>query len=123
MEDDAAGSGSGKAERPTLLSFKEMPEWFQQDNNQWILHGYRPISGSVRASFRSWWYLHNETVNIYSHLIPAVLFLLGEWHILQHLSRKYARVPESLAPILLHSHSSFFRRLFAMHFRLFIILQ
>ncbi|CAH0024523.1 unnamed protein product [Clonostachys rhizophaga] len=92
MEDDAAGSGSGKAERPTLLSFKEMPEWFQQDNNQWILHGYRPISGSVRASFRSWWYLHNETVNIYSHLIPAVLFLLGEWYIMQHLSRKYARV-------------------------------
>ncbi|KAK7219202.1 hypothetical protein V2G26_007205 [Clonostachys chloroleuca] len=92
MEDDASGSVSGEAERPTLLSFKEMPEWFQQDNNQWILHGYRPVSGSVRASFRSWWYLHNETVNIYSHLIPAVVFLLGEWYILQHLSRKYARV-------------------------------
>ncbi|KAH7016044.1 hemolysin-III related-domain-containing protein [Microdochium trichocladiopsis] len=90
MEDDA--SGSGEAGRPALLSFDEMPEWFQHDNNQWILHGYRPISGSFRASFRSWWYLHNETVNIYSHLIPAVVFLLGEWYILQDLAGKYSRV-------------------------------
>lgn len=92
MEDDAPGSGSGEAGRPALLSFGEMPEWFQHDNNQWILHGYRPISGSARASFRSWCYLHNETVNIYSHLIPAVVFLLGEWYILQYIAGKYSRV-------------------------------
>lgn len=92
MEDHALGSGSGEGGRPTLLSFGEMPEWFQHDNNEWILHGYRPISGSVRASFRSWCYLHNETVNIYSHLIPAVVFLLGEWYILQYIASKYSRV-------------------------------
>lgn len=92
MEDDAPGSESGEAGRPALLSFNDMPEWFQHDNNQWILHGYRPISGSVRASFHSWWYLHNETVNIYSHLIPAVVFLLGEWYILQYIAGKYSRV-------------------------------
>ncbi|PQK09868.1 hypothetical protein BB8028_0002g01920 [Beauveria bassiana] len=92
MEDNASGSRSGEAGRPALLSFDEMPEWFQHDNNEWILHGYRPISGSVRASFRSWCYLHNETVNIYSHLIPAAVFLLGEWFILQYLAGKYSRV-------------------------------
>ncbi|KAF3389975.1 hypothetical protein DPV78_011728, partial [Talaromyces pinophilus] len=59
---------------------------------RWILHGYRPISGSFRASLSSWWYFHNETVNIYSHLIPAVVFLLGEWFILQYLAGKYSRV-------------------------------
>jgi adiponectin receptor len=36
--------------------------------------------------------MHNETVNIYSHLIPAVLFLLGEWHIQQYLSSRYSGV-------------------------------
>jgi adiponectin receptor len=92
MEDDASRPGSGEAGRSTLLSFDDMPQWFQHDNNKWILHGYRPISGSTRASFRSWWYLHNETVNIYSHLIPAVVFLFGEWYLLQYLASKYSRV-------------------------------
>lgn len=69
-----------------------MPQWFRDDNNKWILHGYRPISGSSRASFRSSFYLHNETVNIYSHLIPAVVFLLGEWYILQYLAGKYTGI-------------------------------
>lgn len=92
MEGDAFRSGSGGARRPTLLSFDEMPQWFQDDNNKWILHGYRPISGSTRASFRSWCYLHNETVNIYSHLIPAVVFLFGEWYLLRYLAGKYSKI-------------------------------
>ncbi|KAJ0426807.1 hypothetical protein BJY00DRAFT_271015 [Aspergillus carlsbadensis] len=62
-----------------------MPEWFQRESNQWIHQGYRPISGSAHASFYSWLYIH-EIVNIYSHLIPAVLFLLGEWQIQQYLA-------------------------------------
>jgi adiponectin receptor len=84
--------GSGEAGLSALLSFGDMPEWFQDGNDPSILHGYRPISDSVRASFHSWWYLHNETVNIYSHLIPAVVFLFGEWYILQYLSGRYSRV-------------------------------
>jgi adiponectin receptor len=75
-----------------LLWFYELPEWFQLGNNEWVRYGYRPMSNSIRASFRSWWYLHNETVNIYSHLIPAVVFLLGEYHILQCLAGRYPRV-------------------------------
>ncbi|KAJ2981020.1 hypothetical protein NQ176_g2280 [Zarea fungicola] len=92
MEDNASAPSSSEAGYLALLSFQEMPEWFQHDNNQWIPHGYRPISGSVCTSFRSWCYLHNETVNIYSHLIPAVVFLLGEWFILHYLASKYARI-------------------------------
>jgi adiponectin receptor len=92
MEDDTSRSRSGQAGRPALLSFNDMPQWFQDDNNKWILHGYRPISGSTRASFRSWWYLHNETLNIYSHLIPAIIFLFGEWYLLQYLASRYSQV-------------------------------
>lgn len=92
IEDDASESGLEEAGRSALLTFDDMPQWFQDDNNEWIPHGYRPISDSVRASFGSWWYLHNETVNIYSHLIPAVVFLLGEWYILRYLTSEYSRI-------------------------------
>lgn len=83
---------ASKAGRPVLLSFDEMPEWFRRESNQFILRGYRPISGSAQASFCSWLYMHNESVNIYSHLIPAVFFLLGEWYIQQYLAGRYSEV-------------------------------
>ena len=69
-----------------------MPEWFRREANPWVLHGYRPISGSARTSFSSWAYVHNESVNIYSHLIPAVLFLLGEWFLQEYLTSRYSQV-------------------------------
>lgn len=74
---------------PYLLSFDKMPEWFQHDNNRLIIRGYRPISDSVHTSLRSWCYAHNETVNIYSHLIPAIVFFVGEWYLLRYLAGRY----------------------------------
>jgi len=85
-------SNPSRPTRPALLSFNDMPEWFRLESNKWIHHNYRPISGSARASFHSWSYIHNETVNIYSHLIPAVVFLLGEWHLTQYLTTSYPRL-------------------------------
>jgi adiponectin receptor len=83
---------SDETQRGTLLSYDELPEWYRRDNNQWILHHYRHISNSVGASFRSWCYLHNETINIYSHLVPAIIFLFGEWRISQHLTASHPEV-------------------------------
>lgn len=60
----------------SLLSYEKIPEWHQ--GNDCIYHGYRPESNSVRACFASWSYMHNETINIYTHLLPAVLFLVAE---------------------------------------------
>jgi adiponectin receptor len=91
MSDNVAFK-AGKAGRPVLLSFDDMPEWFRRESNQWILHGYRPISGSVHASFCSWSYIHNESVNIYSHLIPAVFFLLDQRYIQQYLRSRHSGV-------------------------------
>ena len=51
----------------------DLPSW-QQDNH-YIQSGYRPASKSFKSSFASLGYLHNESVNIYSHLIGAVLFM------------------------------------------------
>lgn len=62
--------------RPALLNYDEMPEWLQA--NDCIKTGYRPISYSAKACLASWLYMHNESLSIFTHLIPAVLFLLAE---------------------------------------------
>ncbi|KAF5988551.1 hemolysin-III family protein [Fusarium bulbicola] len=79
-----APSESGKAARPVLLSFDQMPKWFRHESNNYVLRGYRDISSSFRDSLYSLSYVHNESVNNYSHLIPAVFFLIGEWYIQQY---------------------------------------
>jgi adiponectin receptor len=66
-----------------LLSYDEIPDWYQ--DNHYIRHGYRPESGSVKACYASWFYLNNETVNIFSHLIPALIFLSAEIWIFNYI--------------------------------------
>lgn len=73
--------------RPTLLSYDELAEW--QKDSPFIRSGYRPESNSAHACFTSWLYLHNETVNIYSHLLPGILFLTGEVMIYQYFDVNY----------------------------------
>lgn len=50
-----------------LLNLHEMPEWAQSNPN--ILTGYRPICQSYRACIASWTFAHNESMNIFSHLL------------------------------------------------------
>jgi adiponectin receptor len=69
---DAAKSVEKRVERALTVLWDELPSW-QQDNH-YIHSGYRPASSSFQKSFASLGYLHNETVNIYSHLIGAVVF-------------------------------------------------
>lgn len=95
MEDDEFRYGSRKTGHTALLLFDQMPEWFQHGNNGWVLRGYRPISNSISASFRSLRSYHNETVNIYSHLIPAIVLFLGECYILRYLAGRYPRATSS----------------------------
>lgn len=70
-------------------------EWFRRKSNRWVVNGYRPISGSAPASLCSWSYIHNESVNIYSHLIPAILFLFGEFYLWQHLRSRHLGVTDA----------------------------
>lgn len=80
-----------RAENPLpqrrLLTIKEIPAWV--DANPFILSGYRPASNSARVSLASWTYLHNESCNIYSHLIPAMGALLAQGFLYHHVSTKY----------------------------------
>ena len=56
-----------------ILAFDELPEWMQEDPH--IRHGYRTPSNSFNACVSSLFYPHNELVNTWSHLLPAIFFL------------------------------------------------
>lgn len=43
--------------------------------NRLVLPSCRKANNSVQECFYSWTYLHNESVNIYSHVLGALLFL------------------------------------------------
>ena len=58
--------------RPVLLNWSEILPW-QQDNH-YLLKGYRQPTDSFVGCFQSLFYLHNESVNIHSHLLGVFLF-------------------------------------------------
>lgn len=57
-----------------LYTWDQIPDW--QKDNEHILSGYVGETNSLKECFSSLFYLHNESVNIYTHLIPAICFLL-----------------------------------------------
>lgn len=63
-----------KVKDALTVAWVDLPAW-QQDNH-YILTGYRPASNSFQKSFSSLGYLHNESVNIYSHLLGGLLFTI-----------------------------------------------
>ncbi|KAK2807012.1 hypothetical protein FQN50_005586 [Emmonsiellopsis sp. PD_5] len=70
-----------------LLAASEVPSWYA--HNPFLRTGYRPVNGSVRLCLNSLRYTHNETVNIYSHLIPAALFLASNGFLHQYFHNHY----------------------------------
>ena len=72
-----------KCKPPLLLTRSQVPDWY--DPNPYILTGYRPESHSFWTSVESWTYLHNESGNIYSHLVPGILLLLGQGILYHHV--------------------------------------
>ena len=72
-----------------LISVKELPIWMRQD--LYIRHGYRAPQKSVQGCYNSLWFLHNETVNIWSHLLMGI-FMIGllTWSSIPALHNGYA---------------------------------
>jgi adiponectin receptor len=73
----------------SLVTWQDLPHW--QQDNEWIHGGYRKASNSYWRSFSSLAYLHNETVNIYSHLLPALLSLPAGAVLYNALEPRYDR--------------------------------
>jgi adiponectin receptor len=67
-----------KVEQKLLLLWDDLPAW--RRDNAFILSGYRPTRPSYTESARSLFYLHNEFVNIWSHLAGAIVAIItGTW--------------------------------------------
>lgn len=62
--------------RARLCTFDELPTWCQ--DSPYIQYGYRPICHSAFTCIQSLLYLHNESVNVYTHLLPALIIVLGQ---------------------------------------------
>lgn len=83
--DNTSTTLSGDA--PHLHRFEDLPVWYQ--DNPSIHSGYRPVSYSSHHCFHSWTFLHNETVNIYTHLIPAIFSIFAQLSLQVMLTRHF----------------------------------
>lgn len=89
---DRAKDVEKRVEKALTVFWDDLPEW-QQDNH-YIHSGYRPASGSFGKSFGSLGYLHNESVNIYSHLLGAIAFTCAGATMYNALRPRYASATE-----------------------------
>ncbi|PHH69004.1 hypothetical protein CDD82_131 [Ophiocordyceps australis] len=64
---------ANKAQQHGLVAWDDLPRW--RRDNAYIRSAYRPIRASYREAVSSLTYLHNESVNIWSHLLGAVAAL------------------------------------------------
>ncbi|KAI5805529.1 hemolysin-III related-domain-containing protein [Peziza echinospora] len=75
-------------QRALTCVWDELPSW-QQDNH-YIRSGYRHASNSFLKSIHSLTYLHNESINVYTHLIGTLLLLLLSYILSTSLPALYA---------------------------------
>ncbi|KAG9234195.1 hemolysin-III related-domain-containing protein [Amylocarpus encephaloides] len=87
IEDTVKGAEK-KVENALTVFWNDLPSW-QQDNH-YIHSGYRPQSNSLKKSFGSLGYLHNESVNIYSHLLGGLAFCLAGAFLYTSIAPRYA---------------------------------
>ncbi|EXM14072.1 AdipoR/hemolysin-III-related [Fusarium oxysporum f. sp. vasinfectum] len=63
------------------VTWHDIPDW--RRDNKYIIAGYRPLEEDYFQVLKSLTFLHNETCNVYTHLIGAVLLPLFATAILQ----------------------------------------
>lgn len=95
---DSQSTAAAVVEKPTkairkLLHWDDLPHW-QRDNHH-ILTGYREASFSFLGSLESLTYLHNQTVNIYTHLIPSLLAIPAGILLHRALAPRYETASQS----------------------------
>ena len=67
----------------SLGSFDEAPKFMQ--DNEFIKGGYLLNCSSFKKTFKSLFMWHNETINIWSHLLGAIFFFCSNFlHIYIH---------------------------------------
>ena len=62
-----------KTEKLKTGSYEEVPDFIK--DNEYIKNGYLLNCDSIKKSFKSLFILHNELINIWSHLLGALFFI------------------------------------------------
>jgi adiponectin receptor len=89
-EPDALVTQTHKTSHKALtVSWSEIEPW--QRDNHYIHTGYRPTSNSFYRSFASLSYIHNETVNIYTHLLGAFASLISAAYMFSLIKPRYEK--------------------------------
>uniref|UniRef100_A0A0D3HUY5 Uncharacterized protein n=1 Tax=Oryza barthii TaxID=65489 RepID=A0A0D3HUY5_9ORYZ len=70
--DDKAKKTKTKTKKCELVGYEELPEWLK-DNE--FIHGYYRCEWPIRETILSIFSIHNETLNVWTHLIGFLLFL------------------------------------------------
>ncbi|KAI1264269.1 hemolysin-III channel protein Izh2 [Xylariaceae sp. FL1019] len=70
---DATTKIEHKVTSALLLLWDDLPHW--RRDNAYILSGYRPSTNSYLTSLSSAFSIHNESVNIWTHAIGALVFV------------------------------------------------
>lgn len=79
--------------RSELIEWKDLLPW--QRDNSYVLTGYRHASHSYRVSLSSMFRWHNETINIWSHLLGALLFVGFLLHSYSQANTRYQSASSS----------------------------
>ena len=76
MKNKLSEKYEGKENRIILGNYNEAPKYMQL--NEYIKYGYRINCNTIKKSLKSLFIIHNESVNIWSHLIGTflVIFLI-----------------------------------------------
>ena len=61
-----------------LGTYEEAPKFIQ--DNEYLKHGYLLHCNTFKKIFKSFLIIHNESVNIYSHLLGAFFFFILIWY-------------------------------------------
>lgn len=63
---------------PKIVHKDHAPDWLK--DNEFLLYGYRVDYNRKRDLFKSLFSLHNETMNIWTHLVGGIVFvILAVW--------------------------------------------
>ena len=65
-------------------TFNQSPSYKRK--NEFIKYGYLLNCNTAKKTFKSLFMIHNETINIWSHLLGAVLFLFLIWYTFYYIT-------------------------------------
>ncbi|TGZ81436.1 putative hemolysin-III channel protein Izh2 [Ascodesmis nigricans] len=76
-----------KVAHALTVMWDDLPAWMQ--DNHFIIRGYRPQSSSFKRSLGSLLYWHNESVNIYTHLLGSIGLIITGMYLHHVIAPRY----------------------------------